>query len=1057
MKRKWIFLMMVLNLLILLGIAASYAHAVNPGESIETSLQRVLEHFANPPAAFRPAPLYTWNGDMQEEEIARQLDEFKAGGFGGVFVHPRPGLITPYLSQRWLELWRFTAEEAAKRGMVTYIYDENSYPSGFAGGHVPEQIPGSGQLSLHRQEISRRQLHELELHSNTIALYRITNSGSGGYIRIPIPNIAAGQTVPANELALKPGDYILYTEHAPSPSSWYGGKTYVDLMRKDVSKRFLDITFDAYDSVLSGMYGKQVLASFTDEPQTAGAWSTGIPKAFQEKWGYDILDHLPSIHNAVGNWRKIRHDYSAVILELFMNHFAKPYVQECEERGIAFTGHVWEHGWPHLNHNPDIMSFYRWQHWPGIDCLMNDYSEGTNAQFGNYRANKELDSIANQLGRVRRLCETYGAGGWDLTLEDVKRIGDHLMAGGVNLLNPHLSYYTIMGARKRDHPQSFSYHQPFWEAFQIPMDYFSRLSWVLAAGTSNTPVLIIEPTVTMWMYNWSKEQEEQLNRLGSAFQSFITELGAKQTAFDLGSEPVMAEIAQIQNGRIQVGKSVYEAVILPPGLECLESSTVELLSRFATEGGTIVSYAGVPPYVDAVPSDAMQSVKTIAGGRWIDEPLSAEQLAQRWGNGGIRIQADAPQDGRVYHFARDLDDGTFLFLINTSLHHGSNGNAQVKGEYIERWNAVTGEVESVPFTTNPDGTVSCTFHLYPAGSALYAIYNRKPDHTGNPPQTWQHKPEAMTPASPIRIHAQEPNVLMLDYADLVFNGDMQSGLYFYEAQTAIFNAYGFDRNPWDNSVQFEDEIIKRDHFPPESGFELRYSLMMEGFDTMPALELVVEQGEFYTVAVNGHAAKPKAGAWRIDRAFRVYSIAPEWLHNGENIITTTAKPFSLFMETEPIYIYGGFNLKPAAKGFMMTPAVPLEPGAWNTQGAPFYSSAVLYEQTYHIAENDDSQHYIELQEWKGTAARVDVNGQKAGYILWQPYKLDISSVLRPGENTVAVTVFGSLKNLLGPHHAGPLRGRAWPNMFQQHPKEGQPPGNQYDTIGYGLIEPFLVY
>jgi hypothetical protein len=75
--------------------------------------------------------------------------------------------------------------------------------------------------------------------------------------------------------------------------------------------------------------------------------------------------------------------------------------------------------------------------------------------------------VANQLGAARTLCEAYGAGGWDLRFEDMKRIGDWIHVLGVNTLNEHLSYITIRGARKRDHPQSFSYHEPWWKDYHM--------------------------------------------------------------------------------------------------------------------------------------------------------------------------------------------------------------------------------------------------------------------------------------------------------------------------------------------------------------------------------------------------------------------------------------------------------------------------------------------------------------------------------------------------------------------------------------------------------------
>lgn len=1059
---KKIYLMKIWKLFLVGATVWSLVHpseAGNLGELRIPTLREAREQFAHPPAAYRPAPLYVWNDEMREEEIARQLDELNAMGFGGVFIHPRPGLVTPYLSDRWLELWRFTAEEAKQRGMVTYLYDENSYPSGFAGGFVPDQMPDAAKVSLRHREFTRERFLTLVLNKDSIALYKVTDADTGAYERLPIPALSGEQTRTAKELNLEPATYILYSRYSQKPSPWFGGKTYVDLMRRDVTDKFLEVTFGAYDKVLSDLYGKQVLACFTDEPQVAGGWSPMIPPAFKERWGYDILDFLPSIHADIGEWRKVRHDYADTILRLFMVNFVKPYSEACEARGIAFSGHVWEHGWPRSNHNPDTMSFYAWQRWPGIDCLGNKYSEETNAQFGNYRANKELDSIGNQFGRVRRLSETYGAGGWDMTLEDVKRIGDHLFAGGINLINPHLSYYTIRGARKRDHPQSFSYHAPYWEAFHIPMDYQSRLSWALSGGKVKNPLLIIEPTVTMWMYNWSNTQAETLENLGSAFQRYITELGAAQVGFDLGSEPVMADHARVEGKQLVVGECAYETVILPPGLECLAATTVKLLETFAANGGTIISRVGVPPYVDGRPSDALRAVQQKAGASWIEEDLSAVELKQRWGNGGVMITAGVPRDGRVFHYVREFEDGLLIYVSNTSLTEGSKVSAEVSGSHAERWNAVSGAFETVDYRNSGSRSVTFDFELPPAGSRLLAVYGRDPGQKTVPSLEWAENTSPLKPVGELKIEMLEPNVLTLDYVDLVLKGESSEGLYYYDAQTRIYRAHGFDKNPWESAVQFKDEIIRKDRFPADSGFELCYPFTIDGFESIPPLKLVIERGDFYTVSVNGKSIEPDPDKWWLDRAFRVYTLKPEWLKKGKNLVSTTAVPFSLRMEAEPIYLLGDFNLKNIDKGFSLVPTKPLRLGPWSDQGRPLYADKVAYSQTFTIDADDTRRHFVELPDWKGTAARVDVNGKPAGYILWQPWKLDISEALKPGKNTVTVVVFGSLKNLLGPHHAGKLDGFALarPSVFWQHPKVGQPPGSQYDVIGYGLRKPFLVY
>ena len=57
---------------------------------------------------------------------------------------------------------------------------------------------------------------------------------------------------------------------------------------------------------------------------------------------------------------------------------------------------------------------------------------------------------------------------------------------------------------------------------------------------------------------------------------------------------------------------------------------------------------------------------------------------------------------------------------------------------------------------------------------------------------------------------------------------------------------------------------------------------------------------------------------------------------------------------------------------------------------------------------------------------------------------------------MTVTVFGTLKNTLGPHHNKPPLGMAWPGSFQKGEEKGYPGGAAYDTVGYGLFEDFSV-
>ncbi len=100
-------------------------------------MERTLyESFLQPGNEYRGKPFWSWNGELEEEELLRQLDVFEKMGFGGFFMHSRTGLITEYMGDEWLGFINRCADEAEKRGMEAWLYDEDRWPSGTVGGLV---------------------------------------------------------------------------------------------------------------------------------------------------------------------------------------------------------------------------------------------------------------------------------------------------------------------------------------------------------------------------------------------------------------------------------------------------------------------------------------------------------------------------------------------------------------------------------------------------------------------------------------------------------------------------------------------------------------------------------------------------------------------------------------------------------------------------------------------------------------------------------------------------------------------------------------------------------
>ena len=118
---------------------------------------------------------------------------------------------------------------------------------------------------------------------------------------------------------------------------------------------------------------------------------------------------------------------------------------------------------------------------------------------------------------------------------------------------------------------------------------------------------------------------------------------------------------------------------------------------------------------------------------------------------------------------------------------------------------------------------------------------------------------------------------------------------------------------------------------------------------------------------------------------------------------------------------------------------------------PFYSVGVAYNESFNVPE-PNGRYVVSLSKWFGSVAKIVVNGKVAGYIGYQPWECDVTEWIKPGENDVEVIVIGTLRNALGPHHAGPITGKAWPPMFQQAPISGPPAGKEYSVLSYGLFE-----
>ena len=205
--------------------------------------------FKNPTAEYRGTPFWAWNCKLSKDELTRQIEVLKQMGFGGFHMHSRSGMATKYLSDEFMELVKTCVDKAENEGMRAYLYDEDRWPSGSAGGIVTKE-------PKYRAKYLR--VTKDKLDGCLLACYDIVLNSKG--------ELSEYKVIGENETpsGFKRYAYIC-TRKAGDP--WFNNQTYVDTLSKEAMDKFIKTTHEAYKNAVGESFGKTVPSIFTDEPQ----------------------------------------------------------------------------------------------------------------------------------------------------------------------------------------------------------------------------------------------------------------------------------------------------------------------------------------------------------------------------------------------------------------------------------------------------------------------------------------------------------------------------------------------------------------------------------------------------------------------------------------------------------------------------------------------------------------------------------------------------------------------------------------------------------------------
>ena len=1003
--------------------------------------------FENPTSEYRATPFWAWNDDLEKDELLRQIDEFKEMGLGGFHMHVRCGLNTPYMSDEFMDLIKTCTDKAKKEEMLAWLYDEDRWPSGAAGGFVTVH-------KEYRQKILRLTTTENKdvvnyskyvtdgyatVHESAISDDVVKNGLS--YLLGVYDVVLNNDGTILEYKAIKPTDEVkgvkwyAYVETAKE-SGWYNNQTYIDIINPDAVKKFIEVTNEAYFKAVGDEFDKTIPAIFTDEPNYGRCnlkdyatdtldvdtcWTTDLPNTFFKEYGVNLVANIPTIFWDLSDNKAntIRYNYFEHITERYYQAWSKQIGEWCDEHNIKFTGHVLheENLFYQTQAVGEAMRHYTKYGIPGIDMLCNRIELSTA---------KQCQSIVHQYNKEGMLSELYGVTGWDFDFAGHKFQGDWQACLGVTVRVPHLSWYSMRGSAKRDYPASIHYQSAWYKEYRYVEDHFARLNTALTRGKPAVDVAVIHPIESYWfMHGPNSTSGEVRNQLQESFENTLKWLLSGTIDFDYISESTVKEAYKgTSNKALNFGDMNYKAVVVS-GLITIRSETVKMLNEFINNGGKVLFLGNPPTFVDGKESDEgiklyNRAQKTAFTKVNLLNALEDERF--------VEIRNGSGQNTTEYCYQRRVDgNDEWLFIARfddkypyDDLLHGNaelkpiEFTIKIKGEYIPSYyNTINGEIEEISYEIKNGYTF--VYRTVYANDSILLKLNKLTDKNATSFKVDKYdfsKPtKVISYKDAVNYTLSEPNVFVLDIAEYsIDGGEFMPKEELSRIDLALRNKYnyplanGCDTQPWviGKETLFHYPTLK---FTFESEISAPCKLAYEGVTE------IVFNGEKVDVNVDGYFT---------DR--HIYTTKLPNIKVGVNELIVKV-PFGKRTSLENMFILGDFGVAVSgAVAKIISKPQKITFGALTHQGLPFYGANVTYETQIDV-ENCDL--LIDCAKFKGSLISVDIDGVTVGKIAYKPNTLFVKDV-KKGVHTVKFTVFlsrincfSALHNISNPIWIGP--------------------------------------
>ena len=941
-------------------------------------IKEIIAGYKKPSSEYLPQPFWSFNDKLNEEELFRQIDEMAKQGYGGFFMHSRVGLVTQYLSDEWFDIIRKCAEYGYKKGLQAWLYDEDLWPSGFAGGIVPRQNENFLPRAL--QLVGSEAVRESD---------------------VPVKKLGNGKTI-----------VIRATEKSYDR---FNGSSYIDTMNPDAVKCFLTVTHEEYYKRMGDLFGKEIVGIFTDEPGYTFPFYTNpfviyspyLRERMLRKYGVDILDCAESLFYEVGDYKTLRYRYYRCAGEQFSESYVKQYYEWCRAHNLQFTGHFGceDSMEEMIRTQGSVMPNYEFMSMPGVDKLQRPLIQFTTV--------KQLVSASHQVGKNRVLCECFAGIGQECGFLKRKQIADWLFALGINFINPHLAPYSLRGERKRDYPPALSWHQPWWKNEKAFADYIGRQCFLSAHSRSMPRVLLMQPLATVASVYNAMDMPEKVKAIDDGFYRFSENLQSRGVEHDYGDDALLMRHASVKNEIIAVGDASYDAIVLYE-YEYMPQEIYRLLKDYR---GKILIYGSRPLVEGSVPAEWDGAVY------FQTREALAEYLAGQY----AEFTTGCPQ---LLSEVRYCDNTKIIRIVNTDFDrpHGFDCARLMEQDVYVAEN-MTGTIykvsqkgERLPHMEFPEGG-SITLLL--SGEPLSEQPAPAVIADGCLLRSLQETGEMEVP----KFFVTEPNALPLWYADYKNPNNELKDIHF----SKLWHFYHYplpDGTPFELTYRFQiKEMPAGKIYAVVENAENAEAIEVNGKPVAPMRGFgerqVLDEKAYIDASFTKIDITPfvKTGENALHlKAVKVNNITGVCMHRR-------ADSNEAATEAEVAYIIGDFCLEGVGREACIAKKKPLK-GDIAFSGYPYFSGSVSFE----MAVNDQRAAYLKIEEGSFACCELSAAGGVHMVRINPPFLFDIRSV--PSGSKIKLTFSNTLYPLLGPHYLQGYDEMLWidPGCFNDYTK-----------------------